>query len=107
MDQGRTFITLVAGTVIDAVATLFFVQSNKARQLMVDFFDRLRSDRKLEESLKLAVNIQDPELKSRLYALLSLNFAETKPTDSFLLAFLGINEPDAMHSAAASSKSMA
>ncbi len=53
LEQGRTFITLVAGTVIDAVAALFFVQSNKARQLMVDFFDRLRNDRKLEESLRL------------------------------------------------------
>lgn len=31
LDQGRTFISLVAGTVIDAVAALFFVQSNKAR----------------------------------------------------------------------------
>jgi hypothetical protein len=61
LEQGRTFITLIAGTIIDAVAALFFVQSNKARQLMVDFFDRLRNDRKLEESLKLAINIPDLE----------------------------------------------
>jgi len=93
LDQGRTFITLVAGTVIDAVAALFFVQSNKARQLMVDFFDRLRNDRKLEESLKLAVGIQDAELKSRLHTLLSLSFAEIKPTDGFLSSMPGIRDP--------------
>jgi hypothetical protein len=37
---------------------------------MVDFFDRLRKDRKLDESLKLALDIPDAQLKSRLYALL-------------------------------------
>ena len=39
---GKPIFTLVAGTIIDAVAGLFFVQSNKSRQLMVDFFDKLR-----------------------------------------------------------------
>ena len=76
--QGRTFVSLVAGTIIDAVAALFFVQSNKARQLMVDFFDRLRNDRKLDESLKLALNISDENLKSRLHAVLALKFCRYK-----------------------------
>ena len=40
---GKPVFTLVAGTVIDAVSALFFVQSNKARQLMTEFFDKLRS----------------------------------------------------------------
>lgn len=95
LDQGRTFISLAAGTVIDVVAALFFVQSNKARQLMVDFFDRLRKDRKLDESLKLALDIPDAELKSRLYTLLSLSFAEIAATDVFLVSLLGIREPEA------------
>ena len=94
LEQGRTFITLIAGTVIDAVAALFFVQSNKARQLMVDFFDRLRNDQKLEESLRLAVAIEDPELKGRLHTLLSLSFADIKPTDGFLSSMLGMQQKD-------------
>ena len=62
---------------------------------MVDFFDRLRNDRKLEESLRLAVGIQDAELKSRLHTLLSLSFAEIEPTNGFLSSMLGIRDPGA------------
>lgn len=42
VEQGQAFVSLVAGTIIEAVSALFFVQSNRARQLMTDFFDRLR-----------------------------------------------------------------
>ena len=97
-NQGRTLITLIAGTIIDAVSALFFVQSNKARQLMVDFFDRLRNDRKLDESLKLATGISDPVLQSRLHILLALYFADIKPTDNFLSSVLGIGSQTANNS---------
>jgi hypothetical protein len=74
----KPVFTLVSGTVIDAVAALFFVQSNKSRQLMVEFFDKLRLDRKLDEALKLAAAIEDPLVGSNLKALLALNFADVK-----------------------------
>jgi hypothetical protein len=61
---------------IHEVAALFFVQSNKSRQLMVDFFDKLRVDRKLDEALRLASSVDDKKTGSNLKALLSLNFAE-------------------------------
>jgi hypothetical protein len=35
------------------VSALFFVQSNRARNLMTAFFDKLRQDRSLEEALRL------------------------------------------------------
>jgi hypothetical protein len=73
---GKPIFTLISGTVIDAVAALFFVQSNKARQLMTEFFDKLRTDRKLDESLKLTEAIADPAVSSSLKALLALHFAE-------------------------------
>ena len=50
---GKPIFAMISGTIIDAVAALFFVQSNKARQLMTDFFDKLRIDRKLDESLNV------------------------------------------------------
>ena len=43
--QAGSFIDMLAGTIIDSVPALFFVQSNKARQLMSEFFDKLRIDR--------------------------------------------------------------
>lgn len=69
------YLGIVAGTIIDAVSALFFVQSNKARQLMSEFFDRLRQDRKLEESLKLSDSIDDKFLRNAVKTKLSLFFS--------------------------------
>jgi hypothetical protein len=74
--QGQSIAALVAGTIIDSVSALFFVQSNRARQLMTEFFDKLRIDRKLDESLNLVGAISDKELQGRMQALLALNFVE-------------------------------
>lgn len=68
-------IGIISGTIIDGVSALFFVQSNKARQLMSDFFDKLRQDRKLEESLKLCESIEDQFLRNALKVKLSLFFS--------------------------------
>lgn len=70
--------TAVSGTVIDVIAGLFFVQSNRARQLMSEFFDRLRVDRKLDESLRLIGTIEDKEIAGRSQALLAINLAEIR-----------------------------
>ncbi len=82
--QGRSFITLIAGTIIDVVSALFFVQSNKARQLMTEFFDKLRADRKLEESLNLASQVPDPILQSRLKIIIAMNLADVKSSEALL-----------------------
>ena len=90
--QGATFITLTAGTIIDAVSALFFVQSNKARKLMTEFFDKLRADRKFEKSLLLADQIPNEDLQSRLKIMLSLNFADVKSTDGILSSMFNIEQ---------------
>jgi hypothetical protein len=87
---GKTGLSMIAGTIIDAVAALFFVQSNKARQLMVDFFDRLRKDRKLEESLKVASQIKDPLLSSRLAVVMALNLADAMQSDELVSKLLAV-----------------
>lgn len=88
-EQGRSFITLIAGTIIDAVAALFFVQSNKARQLMTEFFDKLRADRKLEESLNLASQVPDQILQSRLKIIIAMNLADVKSSEAILPLIIG------------------
>src|SRR6267142_5240533 len=85
-EQGRSFASFVAGLVIEAVSALFFVQSNRARALMTEFFDKLRADRKLEESLRLAGEIPEATLQSRAKLLLSLNFGDVKLNDALLLS---------------------
>lgn len=73
---GKPAFTLVAGTIIDAVAALFFVQSNKARQLMTEFFDKLRVDRKLDEALQLMKEIDDTAVASKVRGVVALTFSE-------------------------------
>ena len=88
--QAKTFVGLVAGTIIDAVSALFFAQSNKARHLMTEFFDKLRIDRKFEESLQMCEKISDPLIQSRLKVLMALNFAEVSSPKSVLKEVLSI-----------------
>jgi hypothetical protein len=86
--QSAAVISLISGTIIDAVAGLFFVQSSRAQQVMQEFFDKLRTDRKLEESLKLVDKVADPELQGRLQVLLALNFADVKASADVLASVL-------------------
>jgi len=69
------YIGLIAGTIIETVSVLFFYQSNKARQMMSEFFDKLRSDRKLEESLKLCESIDNDHMRNSVKVKLSLYFS--------------------------------
>jgi len=86
--NGTNYSAIASGIVIDAVAALFFVQSNKSRALMTQFFDKLRADKKFDESMRLADDIPDQELKSRLKAFLSINFAGLNVSDSNLNSIL-------------------
>lgn len=60
---------------------------------MTQFFDKLRTDRSLDESLNLSHDISDPLVQSRLQALLALDFAEVKLTDGILSAVLNAQVP--------------
>ncbi|MBB4799962.1 hypothetical protein HNP37_000001 [Flavobacterium nitrogenifigens] len=84
LTQPSSIISLISGTIIDAVSALFFVQSNKSRELMSTFFEKLRADRKIEESLKLADSITDENLRSKLKMILSLHFAEIVTSDNIV-----------------------
>jgi hypothetical protein len=57
---------------------------------MAAFFDKLRTDRKLDESLKLVSEIQDATLRGRLQMLLSINFAGVQVDNSTLLSLVGV-----------------
>ena len=75
VQSSTSILTVVSGTIIDAIAALFFTQSNQARKLMTEFFDKLRVDRQFNESLRLCESIPDESTQSQLKARLSLFFA--------------------------------
>ena len=90
-NAAKPIFTLIAGTVIDAVAALFFVQSNKSRQIMTEFFDKLRIDRKLDEALKLIKDIEDPVISSRVKATIILSFSDVSTDNLSLSGILSSN----------------
>lgn len=71
----KAIISIISGTVIDSVSALFFVQSNKSRASMEGFFDRLRTDKKLQDSLTLLKTINDNSTRDNLTAYLAVNLA--------------------------------
>lgn len=82
--RDATVPALVSGTVIEAVSGLFFVQSNRARAVMTSFFEKARVDRSLTEALRLAEEVPDPLIRSRLQTVLSLRLAKAEATDDVL-----------------------
>jgi len=71
-----TLTSFAAGTIIDAVSALFFVQSKSAQKAMGEFFDKLRRDRQQLEARKTCEIISDPSAKDAVRIQLSLHFAE-------------------------------
>jgi hypothetical protein len=80
-NEGQAAVSLIAGVVVNAVSGLFLVQSSRAQRQLVEFFDRLRVDRKLGDALNLAADIRNPIVQSRLQGLLVLGLAEVKLSD--------------------------
>ncbi|MGW0252169.1 TRADD-N-associated membrane domain-containing protein [Nocardia goodfellowii] len=69
-------VQLLAATIIEVVAALFFRLSNQSRALLIDFFDKLRKDRQAEEALSLAGTMPaESQLAERLTAALTLHLA--------------------------------
>lgn len=59
---------------------------------MADFFDRLRSDHKIAESLKLCADIDERAMRDALRTKLSLHFSGLDQTDESLRVILGYRE---------------
>ncbi|BAH75967.1 hypothetical membrane protein [Solidesulfovibrio magneticus RS-1] len=68
-------VKLLSGTIVSSVSSLFFIQSKRAQQAMVTFFDKLRSDRLALEAKNISNEIQNPDLKDKLKTILVLNNA--------------------------------
>ncbi|KVL20568.1 hypothetical protein WJ45_27300 [Burkholderia ubonensis] len=73
--SGSTVAQFIAGTIMEAVASLFFVQSKNAQKSMGEFFDKLRSDRLHLESRKMCDAIQNPQTQDALKLNLALHYA--------------------------------
>lgn len=74
-DLWGTVVKVVSGTVIDAVSSLFFVQSTNAQKSMSDFFEKLRMDRMHAEAREMINEVEDRERRDQLKSQLILKYA--------------------------------
>lgn len=63
----EAFVGLVTGTIIQSIGALFFVQTNRARRQLSEFFDRLRADRRFDEAMNLIRTVDDPSKQAELH----------------------------------------
>ncbi|MFC9663276.1 hypothetical protein ACFVJ5_23800 [Nocardia sp. NPDC127606] len=71
---GVAGVQLTGAVIIEVVAALFFRLSNQSRQLLVDFFDKLRQDRQFEEGLALARDMPTSSpMAHRLHSAIALH----------------------------------
>jgi hypothetical protein len=66
------------GAIVDAVAGLFLSVNARTQKVMVEFFDKLRSDQRVEDAMDISSKIPDTLMASKLQALLALHFTEAK-----------------------------
>lgn len=81
-NEAATIAQFTAGLIMDAVAGLFFVQSNNAQKSMGEFFDKLRNDRLHAESKIISQNIESVAAKDALKLHLSLHYAGISNPDT-------------------------
>jgi hypothetical protein len=74
-DLWGTVVKAGSGTIIDAVSSLFFVQSTNAQKSMAEFFEKLRLDRLNSEARSLILEIENGERRDQLRAQLVLKYA--------------------------------
>jgi len=87
-DQLLTVFKPIAGLIMDAVAFLFFNQAAETRERATDLYDRLRRDKRKEDSSVLVASIEDVQLRSAVKAQLALHMAGLEPKPIDLGAFL-------------------
>jgi hypothetical protein len=69
----KTVISIVSGVIIDAIAALFFVQSNNAQKAVGTFFEKLRKDKQIHDAIKMSETIENADLKDNLKVKISLS----------------------------------
>lgn len=88
-DVADAVIPVVAGAVVEATAALFFVNNSRAQRTTIEFFDKIRDDRRLEEALALGRGLGDRDLAARLQVHLALQFSGVDDAASAFRAVAG------------------
>lgn len=83
-----TTMKILPGTVMDAVAFLFFKQATETRQRATELYDRLRTDKRNTQSVNLVASIEDIKVRSAVKAQIALHMSGLNPSPIDLTNFL-------------------
>ncbi len=83
-----SYLNILPGAVIDAVAFLFFKQAEQTRERATALYDRLRSDNQMAKAKELVDSIEDIKIKSAVKAQIALHMAGLKTKEIDLPSFI-------------------
>jgi hypothetical protein len=103
--RSSAIIPVISGGIVEAVSALFFTVNARAQKVMVEFFDKLRDDRRIEEALRLRSTITDEGIANRLQVLLALQFVTADEAPALLRQIVDPWGPSSGYSAATAARS--
>lgn len=83
-----SYMKVLPGVIIDAVAALFFRQAEKTRERATELYDRLRQDLQMLRAESVVGSIENLTIRSAVKAQIALHMAGLEPKEIDLLAFM-------------------
>ncbi|MFC1855916.1 hypothetical protein ACFL2A_05185 [Thermodesulfobacteriota bacterium] len=87
----ESYLKIMPGVIIDAVAFLFFRQAEQTRERATALYDRLRADNQLLKSQSVVESIEDLQIRSAVKAQIALHMSGLKPKEIDLTTFMSQN----------------
>ncbi|QDV38302.1 hypothetical protein [Tautonia plasticadhaerens] len=84
-EHGTALLGGIAAVIIEIVAGLFFVVSNRTQQDVNQLLNRVREDRRIRQAILIARGIDDPAYQNWTQATLALGMASISPNGSIAL----------------------
>lgn len=84
INPSKTIASFLSTSIIEGVAILFFLRSNKARKEMETFFSKLRKDKQQGIARKLIDSIEDSKLKDTVKTQLALYYSGIQNNTSLI-----------------------
>lgn len=83
-----TTAKIIPGIAIDAIAAIFFKQSEHTRQRATELYDRLRKDQQMRRAESIAESIENEHIRSAIKAQVALHMAGLSPKEIDIISFV-------------------
>jgi hypothetical protein len=88
-------IPALSGAVVETVGGLLFAINKRTQKVMLEFYNKLRSDHRVEHAIEIAKELPDRHMGSSLQVLLALQFVEAEGVVDLFRQLLDDADPHA------------